>query len=170
ANWQSKVRVQQRPTPGLPAWQNPDLASAPWTDQQKLSIASRMATALSNPTFLNRNISLWNPPADSLPFIVTPSPFPAYPAPGASAIVVIQYIVPPGQLAVINKLAVVDNGGNTIGTGGVLWNVLINGGAIDGLGNITSPVGTYAQPNDFVFVAHEQDVVQVTVQVLNTAP
>ena len=159
------VRVASSRLPSVPEWQYPDLAAQPWTDEQKLSIAKRMQTALSAPTFLNRNLSLFNPPADSLPFIVTPPSFPDYPAVNASPVVVLSYTVPRGMLAVITRLAIVDNGGNTLGNGNILWNVLINGGAIDGLGNLTAPIGTLAQPNDVVFVAHEQDVVEVTVQV-----
>lgn len=163
------VRVRQAATPSISKWQNPNLNAQPWTDQQKLSISSRMATALSGPSFMNRNISLWNPPGDSLPFIVTPNPFPNYPAVGAPPIVIIQYVVPPGMMGVITKLAVVHNGGNPPdGTGNVIWSVLINGGGIDGLGNLTSQVGTYAQPNDFVFRVIENDIVQVTVQVTTT--
>jgi hypothetical protein len=162
------IRVASSRVPSVAAWQHPNLDAQPWTDEQKLSISRRMKTALSGPTFLNRNISLFNPPADSLPFIVT-APFVAYPAVNASPVVVIQYVVPPGMLAVITRLAIVDNGANAIGTGNILWNVLVNGGAIDGLGNLTAPIGTLAQPNDVVFVAHEQDIVQVTVQVTTGA-
>jgi hypothetical protein len=163
---QNGMQVCPPAQPRLPSWQNPNLARQPWTDEQKLSIAARMKTALSGPSFMNRNISLFNPPADSMPFIVTPNPFVAYPAPGAAPAVVIQYVVPPGMMAVITKLAVVHVGGNPPdGTGNVVWSVLINGAGIDGLGNLTSQVGTYAMPNDFVFRAIEQDIVQVTVQV-----
>jgi hypothetical protein len=163
------IRVTSSRVPSVPEWQHPNLDAQPWTDEQKLSISKRMRTALSGPTFLNRNLSLFNPPADSLPFIVTPSVFPAYPAVAAAPIVVIEYQVQPGMLAVITRLAIVDNGANTIGNGNILWSVLINGGAIDGLGNLTMPIGTLAQPNDVVFVAHEQDIIQVTVQVTTGA-
>lgn len=167
---QNGVRVCSPAPPSVSAWQNPNVNSQPWTDQQKLSMSARMKTALSGPSFMNRNISLWNPPADALPFVVTPNPFPNYPAPGAAPIVVIQYVVPPGMMGVITKLAVVHFGGNPPdGTGNVIWSVLINGGGIDGLGNLTSQVGTYAQPNDFVFRIMENDIVQVTVEV-TTAP
>lgn len=162
------IRVASSRVPSVPEWQHPNLDAQPWTDAQKLSISKRMRTALSAPTFLNRNLSLFNPPADSLPFIVTPSVFPAYPAVNAAPVVVLQYTVPRGMLAVITRLAIVDNGANTLGNGNILWNVLINGGAIDGLGNLSLPIGTLAQPNDVVFVAHEQDIVQVTVQVTTT--
>jgi hypothetical protein len=163
------IRVNPPRVATVSAWQMPNLNGTPWSDWQKLSIAKRIKTALTGPTFLNRNISLFNPPADSLPFIVTANPFPAYPAVGATPVVVISYTVPFGMLAVINRLAIVDNGANTIGNGNILWNVLINGAAVDGLGNLTTPIGTLAQPNDVVFVAHEQDVVEVTVSVTTGA-
>jgi len=153
------------------SWANPNIAGQPWTDAQKLSMSSRVKTALSGPSFMNRAISLFNPPADSLPFIITPNPFPAYPAPGAGPIDVIEYVVPAGQLAVITKLAIVHVGGNPPdGTGNVIWRVLINGGGIDGLNDLTSQVATYAQPNDFVFRLHERDIVQVTAEVPAAQP
>jgi hypothetical protein len=161
------VRVTLPSAASVPAWQHPDLASQPWTDQQKLSMSARMATALKAPTFLNRNISLFNPPADSLPFILT-APYTAYPAVSAAAAIVLSYTVPPGMLAIVNRLAIVDNGGNTLGNGNIVWNVLLNGAALDGLGNLLQPIGTLAQPNDVIFVAHEQDIVEVAVQVTAT--
>lgn len=161
------VRLTSPVAASVPAWQHPDLSSQPWTDEQKLSISTRMATALKAPTFLNRNISLFNPPADSLPFIVT-APYTAYPAVAAAAAIVLSYTVPQGMLAIINRLAVVDNGGNTLGNGNIVWNVLINGGALNGLGNLQVPIGTLAQPNNVIFVAHEQDIVEVTVAVTAT--
>lgn len=150
----------------VPDWQRPNLAEQPWTDNQKLSADARVRVALAGSPFLNRNISLFNPPADSRPFVVTPNPFPAYPLPGAGPIVVIQKVIEKGLMAVINRLAVVHIGGAPPdGTGNVVWRVLINGAGIDGLENLTSQVGTYAQPNEFVIMAIENDIVQVTVEV-----
>lgn len=158
-------------TPDAASWQAPDLASQPWSDTQKLSAATRVRTGLAGSPFLNRNISLFNPPADSRPFIVTPNPFPAYPAPGAGPIRVIRFVVQPGLMAVINRVSVVHVGGNPPdGTGNVVWRVLINGAGIDGLNNLTSQVGTYAQPNDFVFMAIENDIIEVTVEVPAAQP
>ena len=152
--------------PSMAPWQQPTISAQPWTDEQKLSAAAKVMNALANPTTINRNISLFNPPSDSLPFIITPNPFPAYPAPGAAAVIVISYTVPAGLMAVINALAVVHVGGNPPdGTGQVVWNVLLNGAGINGLNQLTSQVGTYAQPNKFVIRAIENDIVQVTVQV-----
>jgi len=172
AGWvqQSGITVRPNAAAAVQQWQIPNVgAQTSWTDEQKLSMGARMKTALQGPSFLNQNISLLNPPADSEPFDVTPSPFPDYPAPGATAITVVQFIVPPGMLAVINKLSIIDNGGNPVGTGSILWSVLVNGAAITGLGNITAPIGSLVYPNDIVLVVHEQDVVQVDVAVAATA-
>lgn len=165
------VSVCSPDPPQVSSWAMPDINGKPWTDSQKYSIAARLKVALSGPRFLNRDISLFNPPADSRPFVVTPNPFPGYPAPGAGPIVIIQYIVQTGLMSVINRLSVVHVGGNPPdGTGNVVWRVLINGAGIDGLNNLTSQVGTYAQPNDFVFMAIENDIVTVTAEVPAAQP
>jgi hypothetical protein len=143
-----------------------------WSFAQKLSILTREQNARQAPPFLNRDLSLFQPPADSRPFIVTPAigtiatPFVGYPAPGAGPVTVITYTVPVGLLAVISKLAIVHFGGAPPdGTGNVIWRVLINGAGVEGMNNLSSQVGTYAQPNDTVFVVIENDIVQVTVEV-----
>lgn len=158
--------------PSIPDWQRPDINRQQWTDNQKRSAQARVKLALAGSPFLNRNMSLFNPPADNKPFVVTPTggtiaqPFVAYPAPGAGSVVVIQRIVPKGLMDVITKLAIVHVGGNPPdGTGNVVWRLLINGAGVDGLNNLNSQVGTYAQPNDFVIMAIESDIVQVTVEV-----
>jgi hypothetical protein len=156
----------------VPDWQQPNLNAQPWTDNQKMSAAARVKLALAGAPFLNRDISLFNAPADSKPFVVTPTggtiaqPFVAYPAPGAGPSVVIQRVVPKGLMDVITKIAIVHVGGNPPdGTGNVVWRLLINGAGVDGLNNLNSQLGTYAQPNDFVIMAIENDIVQVTVEV-----
>ena len=152
-----------------------NLGSSPFTDHQKLALDARAAVVHGAGSFIHPDISFYNPPSDSRPFIVTPNPFPAYPLPGAMPVVVITYKVQQGLLAVITKLAVVHVGGNPPdGTGQVIWRVLQNGAGIRGLNNLTSEVGTYAQPNDgFSIVGVENDVFQVTVELpatLNGAP
>jgi hypothetical protein len=138
----------------------------PYTDLQKQSLDVRANLVQDAPSFLHPDLSFFNPPADSRPFIVTPNPFVAYPAPGAGEVVVISYTVPAGLLAVINKLAVVHVGGNPPdGTGNVVWRVKQNGAGVKGMNALTSQVGTYAQPNDFVITAVENDIVEVTVEV-----
>jgi len=148
------------------SWQNPTLQKMPWTDAQKQSAKARVQNAFGMPPFLNRDISLFNPPADSRPFIVTPSPFPNYPAPGAGPITVITYTVPPGLLAVIYALSIVHVGGNPPdGTGNVIWRVLKNKAGINGLNNLSSQVGTYAAPNLFTIALIENDIIVVTAEV-----
>lgn len=165
------ARVCTADDPSIDAWQNPDVSGQRWTDQQKLSVSTRVKTALQGKTFLNRDLSLFNPPGDSRPFITTPNPFVAYPLPGAGPIDVITKTIETGLMAVINRLAVVHVGGNPPdGTGNVIWRVLVNGAGIDGLGELTSEVGTYAQPNDFVFMVIENDIVKVTVEVPAAQP
>ena len=147
-------------------WQMPGISKQPWTDSQKQSAAVRMQNAFNMPPFLNREISLFYPPADSAPFIITPNPFPAYPAPGAGPIIVISYNVPPGLMAVVYALAVVHVGGNPPdGTGNVVWRVLKNNSGVNGLNNLTSQVGTYAAPNLFTIVLIENDTLIVTAEV-----
>jgi hypothetical protein len=147
-------------------WQIPSINRQHWTDTQKQSVAARMQNAFGLPPFLNRDISLFNPPADSAPFIVTPNPFVNYPAPGAGPVTVISYTVPPGLLAVIYALSIVHVGGNPPdGTGNVIWRLLVNGAGVNGLNNLTSQVGTYAAPNLFTIAIIENDVIKVTVEV-----
>ncbi len=143
----------------------PNLGRMPFSDHQKVSLEARARAVRNAPSYIHPDLSFYNPPGDSRPFVVTPNPFPVYPAPGMLPLVVIQYVVPNGLIAVVNKLAVVHIGGNPPdGTGQVIWRVLQNGAGITGLNNLTSQVGTYANPNDFVIVAWENDILQVTVE------
>jgi hypothetical protein len=152
-------------------WQKPNISAQPWTDLQKQSAAMRARNSIGLPPFLNRDISLFNPPADSLPFIITPTPFVNYPAPGAGPSPVISYTVPPGLLAVIYALSIVHVGGNPPdGTGNVIWRVLINGAGVNGLNNLSSQVGTYAAPNLFTIAVIENDTIKVTVEVPTGQP
>ena len=147
-------------------WQMPAISNQPWTDAQKQSAGARMQNAFNMPPFLNREISLFNPPADSQPFVITPNPFPAYPAPGAGRITIISYTVPPGLLAVIYALSIVHVGGNPPdGTGNVIWRVLKNKSGVNGLNNLSSQVGTYAAPNLFTIAIIENDQLIVTAEV-----
>lgn len=106
------------------------------------------------------------PPANSRPFIVTPNPFPAYPAPGTGPITVISYQVPPGMFAVIAYLAIVHIGGGFVdGTGSVIWRVLVNGAGVKGLEALSSQLGAYNNPNIVQIVLMENDIIQVTAEV-----
>jgi hypothetical protein len=111
------------------------------------------------------------PPTSGRPFIVTPAPFPAYPAPGAAAINIISYTVPRGMNALITFLAIVHVGGGFIdGSGNVIWRVLVNGAGVKGLEALQSQVGSYAQPNEVQLVLQENDVIVVTVEVPAAQP
>jgi hypothetical protein len=113
-------------------------------------------TTLSGPT----------PPASSRPFIVTPNPFPAYPAPGANPVVVISYQVPIGMFAVIAYIAIVHVGGGFVdGSGNVVWRVLVNGAGVKGLEALTSQLASYNNPNVVQIVLMENDLIQVTAEV-----
>jgi hypothetical protein len=144
----------------------PDFNTRTWSDYQKVAAASLAKTAASAPSFLHQDLTLFLPPSDAKPFIVTPILFTAYPAAGAAAVVLLSYVAPQGAIAVINKLAIVHVGGNPPdGTGNVIWQVLVNGAGVKGMNNLTSQVGTYAAPNDTEILLMENDLIQVTVQV-----
>lgn len=118
-----------------------------------------------------QNLDPTSPPMNSRPFIVTPNPFPVYPAPAAAAITVITYTVPIGQVAIINYLAVVNIGGGFVdGSGNIIWRVLRNGAALKGLNNLQSQVGTYAAPVPVAILGTEGDVLSVTAEVPAAAP
>ncbi|MCU1284485.1 MAG: hypothetical protein JWO13_835 [Acidobacteriales bacterium] len=118
----------------------------------------------TSPAWTELNGSL--PPTSGRPFIVTPAPFPAYPAPGAAAITVISYTVPRGMNAVIAFLAIVHVGGGFVdGTGNVIWRVLVNGAGVKGLEALQSQVGAYNNPNVVQLVLQENDVIVVTAEV-----
>jgi hypothetical protein len=107
-------------------------------------------------------------PGDARTFILTPqgAGFPNYPAPGAAALNVIMYTVPQGQNAVIEKLAIVHFGGGAPdGTGNVIWRVLINDAAYEGLDSLNSQVGTFATPVEVPITLVENDVLRITAEV-----
>lgn len=144
----------------------PNLGSSPFSDSQKKSLDKKAANVQSAAPFIHQDLSFYNPPADSNPFVTTPNPFPAYPLPGAGPIVVISKTIEKGLLAVINKIAIVHFGGAPPdGTGNVIWRLLKNGAGITGLNNLTSQLGTYTEPNAFSIIAVENDVIQVTAEV-----
>ena len=143
----------------------PNLPDMPFTQIQKAMLDRRARAVVLAPPYIHPNLNFFNPPADSEPFTITPSPFVAYPAVGSSAIVVITLTVPKSKIAVIRKLSVVHFGGNPPdGTGQVIWRVLKNGGGIRGLNQLTSQYGTYATPKDLTIVGVENDTIQVTVE------
>lgn len=114
-------------------------------------------------------------PGDSLPFDITPGSgldesgniaFPVYPAPGAAAIDVIKFTVPPGYFAVVRFLAINHFGGNFIdGSGNVIWRVLKNGAAIRGLNRQTAQIGIWGVPSDVKIYCEENSIIEVTAEV-----
>src|SRR5258708_37991690 len=137
----------------------------PLSQLQKAMLDLRARAIASAPPFIHPNLTLFATPADAESFTTTPSPFPAYPIPGAGPIVVISFPVPRSKLAVVRKLSIVNFGGNAPdGTGRVIWRVLKNGGGLEGLSNLSSQYGTYAAPKDVTIRAIENDTLQVTVE------
>jgi len=104
-------------------------------------------------------------PPDARVFVYTTAPAVAYPAVGAPAVVVLQTIVPATMLMVIQKWAVLHSGGGFIDGGGtIIWGLFINGGAVEGLNDIESQIGSMTGVEDLGVVANENDLVQVMVQ------
>jgi hypothetical protein len=162
-------------TPPLKNAKDNAMVSTPMTAEQAAIFDQKMKI-LDNynpPIWLQSesNDEITIPPPNSRPFIVTPAPFPNYPAPGAAATQVIAYACPIGFVAVVNLLAVVHVGGGFVdGSGNVIWRVLVNGAAVKGLANMQSQVGSYAQPNPILIVIQENDILQVTVEVPAAQP
>ncbi len=107
------------------------------------------------------------PLPDARPVFVISNPAPAFPAPGAAAVVVLTYTVPPGFFTVFNKLAIMLIGGNIVDfTGNVVWRVLINDAGVKGLEALVAQVGTNAAPNDIQPIPlWENDVISITAEV-----
>lgn len=147
-----------------------DFNSLGWTSAQKVA-ASILSGSVSNAApFLDQNISLFLPPADSLPVFANTPVALDYPLVAAPAIPIFTFQAPVGVLVIMNKIAIVHIGGNDpTGTGNVTWSVTINGAGIAGLGQIGFQVGTIAAPNDIELLLSENDILQVLVQV-NTVP
>lgn len=129
----------------------------------------RMARALDALAGVGPDIDprdLTNPSPAARWFDQTPSPFPAYPAPGAAAIDVVTLTVPRGFNGRIKQIAIVHVGGGFIdGSGNVIWRVKVNGAAVQGMQNLQSQLGTYAQPAETYIAVHENDLVEVTAEV-----
>src|ERR1700677_2044870 len=123
----------------------PQLGQMPFTKAQKQALDAKGYMIQTAPPYVNPNLSLFNPPTDAYTFRATSIPTAAYPAPGASAVTVLAFVVPVAQFMVINKLSIVHIGGNDPSfTGQVIWRVLKNGGGLRGLATLTAQVGTFA--------------------------
>lgn len=105
-------------------------------------------------------------PLDARPFVLTSVPFPNYPAVGpANRITVLSYQVPPGMLAVLSQWAIVHVGGGFVdGSGTIIWRLLVNRAAVEGLNDIEAHIGSLDNLNDLKLVAMQNDLVEVTVE------
>jgi hypothetical protein len=123
------------------------LGKMPFTRAQKQALDGKGWMIQTAPPYVHPSLSLFNPPTDAYTFRATSVPAAAYPAPGATAVTVLSYVVPKAQFMVINKLSIVHIGGNDPSfTGQVIWRVLKNGGGLRGLATLTAQVGTFANP------------------------
>jgi len=138
---------------------------------QQLVYQNKFA-ALDRARKLNLRIMSDVPPPDASPFSFSPTAgFPAVPAPGAAAISIITYTVPPGQNATIWKMAIQFAGGGFVdGSGNIVWRVLVNDAAIEGLQSLTAQYGVFSNPNDCLIQLVENDVFRVTVEVPSGQP
>jgi|SRR5579859_808059 len=147
------------------------MASTPQSDLQQLVYQAKFA-ALDRARQLNLRMMSSSPPPDSNPFSLSPTTgFPAVPAPGAAAINVLRYTVPPGQNATIWKMAIVlASGGVVDGSGNIIWRVLINDAAVEGLQQLTAQYGVFSNPNDTLIQLVENDVFRITAEVPAAQP
>jgi hypothetical protein len=143
----------------------PTLNSQPWTHAQKAIVDQKAYGVQTAPPWIHPNLSLFNAPADSESFSVSPNPAPVYPVVGAGPIVVIAYTVPRGKIAIVNKMSIVHIGGNPPDfSGEVIWRVLKNGGGIRGLAQLMAQYGTFSAPKDVVIIGIENDNIIVTAE------
>jgi hypothetical protein len=157
----------------------PSLNSMPFTQVQKLALHVKGQALESASPWIHPSLSSdANAPSDANAFTVTPQasgnlgqPFVPYPAPGASAVTVISYTVPRSKMAFIRYLSISHFGGNDpSGSGQVIWRVLVNGGGLRGLNQLTATFGTFAAPKSLTapIIATENDTISVTVEVPST--
>jgi len=150
----------------------PTLGQMPFTHLQKRVLDARAGQSANLASFINPEISLFDPPADNQPFVVSSTPFVSYPDVGANPAILLTYRVRNGLMAVIQKIAIIHQGGNPPdGTGQVIWRLLKNGAGIHGMNAMTAELGTFSAPNDgFSIVGVENDVIQVTVELPAVLP
>ncbi len=113
------------------------------------------------------------PPLDAPPlqFNLATAPYVAYPAPGAAAVVLLSYQVPPGMNALISLMSIFNVGNAFVdGSGNVIWRVLVNQASVKGLNNLQSQFGSSALPIPVNIPLVENDTIQVTVEIPNGQP
>jgi hypothetical protein len=104
--------------------------------------------------------------AAPLGFIRVTTPYVAYPAPGAAAVLLLSYTVPPGMNAILTYMAIFNVGAAFVnGSGNVIWRVLINQAGVKGFENLQSQFGTDGLPLPVAIPLIENDTIQVTVEV-----
>ena len=159
----------------------PQLGKMPFNSTQKSVLNNKANLVQSAAPWIHPSLSSnSNAPSDANSFCVTPlpsgnlnQPWVPYPAPGAGAVTVITFTVPPSQVALVRYLSIVHYGGNDpSGTGQVIWRVLQNGGGIQGLNALTATFGTFAAPKVLTapIIGMENDTILVTVEVPATFP
>jgi uncharacterized membrane protein YgcG len=99
-------------------------------------------------------------------FIRVTTPYVAYPAPGAAAVTLLSYTVPPGLNAMLTYMAIFNVGAAFVnGSGNVIWRVLINQAGVKGFENLQSQFGTDGLPLPVAIPLIENDTIQVTVEI-----
>lgn len=109
--------------------------------------------------------------AAPLGFVRVTTPYVAYPAPGAAAILLLSYTVPPGLNAILQYMAIFNVGAAFVnGSGNVIWRVLINQAGVKGMENLQSQFGTDGLPLPVAIPLYENDTIQVTVEIPGAQP
>lgn len=104
--------------------------------------------------------------AAPLGFIRVTTPYVAYPAPGAAAVSLLSYTVPPGLSAMLTYMAIFNVGAAFVnGSGNVIWRVFINQAGVKGFENLQSQFGTDGLPLPVAIPLIENDTIQVTVEI-----
>jgi len=106
------------------------------------------------------------PPPDARPIVVVSQPYPFYPAPGAAAQLLLNYVVPVGFNSVFNFMAIFHVGGGYVnGSGNVIWRVLVNGAGWKGMNNLQSQFGSDSAPINTYIHLVENDNLQITAEI-----
>ncbi len=119
----------------------------------------------------NKDIVGDQTPAGAAPLVLSSTQNFPYPLPAAAAIPIFSYQVPAGQRVRIFEHALVHIGGNPPDMiGNVIWRFLVNGWPLKGLGAQIAQIGSFSTPDRVVIWLTENDLFQVTVEVIAGAP
>ena|SRR5579872_4791095 len=135
------------------------------TAHQKIVLDAKRAF-LDSLISANKDLNTDQMPASGMSFVIPQSNTP-YPAPGAAAVTIGTYRVPPGQRARIAKHALQHVGNNPpeLSNSGVIWRFLVNGWPLQGLGAVTTQIAAFATPTDAFILLTENDLLTVTVEI-----